>query len=147
MICQVCKLYKSVLFIASYFEHAKCFIWDFLVLAFIETARINTTSSRNFSWSGNDIILVWKLYIQSLQIKTLFFYMSGFLHRNYILFGRHVHKNCKVKEVIYSMINFYFKLSGTFPIVKNNSLQHYVNGFNKKNYQIITNHLSYNKKT
>ena len=29
------------------------------------------------------------------------------------------------------MINFYFELLGTFPIVKNNGLQHYVNIFNK----------------
>ena len=42
-----------------------------------------------------------------------------------------VQKNCKVKQIIYDMINFYFELLGTFPIVKNNGLQHYVNIFNK----------------
>ena len=40
---------------------------------------------------------------------------------------------------------FYFELSGTFPIVKNNCLEHYVNVFNKNIFQIITNHLRYNK--
>ena len=31
------------------------------------------------------------------------------------------------KQIVYDMINFYFKLSGTFPIVQNDCLQHYVN--------------------
>ena len=49
----------------------------------------------------------------------------------------------KTKQIIYDMINFikqmlirifYFELSGTFPTVKNNCLQHYVNVFNKNIY-------------
>ena len=48
-----------------------CFIWKLLVLAFIETARLNTTSCSNFSWSWNGTTLVCKLYMPSLQIKTL----------------------------------------------------------------------------
>ena len=51
-----------------------------------------------------------------------------------ILFGRHVQKNCKVKQIIYDIINFYFELLGVFSIVKNNRLQHYVNVFNKNIY-------------
>ena len=47
-----------------------------------------------------------------------------------ILFGRHVQKDYNVKQIMYDMINFYFELAGTFPIVKNNCLQHYVNVFN-----------------
>ena len=43
------------------------------------------------------------------------------------LFRKHVQKNCKVKQIIYDMINFYFELLETFPIIKNNCLQHYVN--------------------
>ena len=36
-----------------------------------------------------------------------------------------------MKQIIYSMISFYCKLSWTFRIVKNDYLQHYVNIFNK----------------
>ena len=32
------------------------------------------------------------------------------------MFETHIQKNCKVKQIIYDIINFYFKLSGTFPI-------------------------------
>ena len=42
------------------------------------------------------------------------------------------------------MIDFYFELSGTFPIAKNNCLQHYVNIFIKKYLLDNTNHLKYN---
>ena len=39
------------------------------------------------------------------------------------MFGRHVQKNCKVKQIIYGMINFYFELLETFPIAKNNCVK------------------------
>ena len=45
----VCKLYKFVLYITTYFAHGQCFIWEFLVLEFIENARLNTTSLYNFN--------------------------------------------------------------------------------------------------
>ena len=51
-----------------------------------------------------------------------------------ISFGIHVQKNCKVKQIIYDIINFYFELLRVFSIVKNNRLQHYVNVFNKNIY-------------
>ena len=56
------KLCKLGLYITAYFGHGQCFIWEFLVLAFRETARLNTTFS-NFSWSE---ILVCKLSMSSL---------------------------------------------------------------------------------
>ena len=34
-------------------RHGECYIWEFLVLAFIETGRLNTTSFTNF-------FLIWK---------------------------------------------------------------------------------------
>ena len=37
---------------------------------------------------------------------------------------RHFKKNYKIKQIIYVMISFYFKLSGIFPIFKNDCLQH-----------------------
>ena len=39
------------------------------------------------------------------------------------------------------MIRFYFKLSGTFPIVKNDSLERYFNIFTKK--YLLQNYKSY----
>ena len=65
------KLFKSGLYITRSFRHEQCFIWEFSVLAFIETAEINTNSLRNFSWSGNDTVLVCMLCMSSLWIKTL----------------------------------------------------------------------------
>ena len=65
------KLYKSSLYIARYFGHGQCFICEFSVLAFKETARLNSASFRNFCWSGNDTVLVCKLCMSSLEIKTL----------------------------------------------------------------------------
>ena len=67
----VFKLYNLILFITTYVGHGKCFIWWFLVLAFIETARLNTTSSSNFSWSGNDTSLV-NYVCQICKLKLLF---------------------------------------------------------------------------
>ena len=32
----VCKLYKSGLYIITYFGHRQCFIWGFLVLSFLD---------------------------------------------------------------------------------------------------------------
>ena len=70
MLILICKLCKWALYIATYFEHGQCFILAFLVMTFIETAGLNTTSFSNFSWSGNDIILVYKLYMSSLKLKS-----------------------------------------------------------------------------
>ena len=55
-------------------------------------------------------------------------------------------RNCKVKQIFYDMINFYFKLSGTFPIVKNtayNIMFTFLIKYLLDNY----NHLRYNKKS
>ena len=49
---QVGSLYHNI------FGHGQCYIWEFLVLAYTETARPNTTSLNNFYWSGNDTGLV-----------------------------------------------------------------------------------------
>ena len=51
-----------------------------------------------------------------------------------VIFGRHGQKNCKVKRNYLRHDQFYFKLSGTFPIVRNNCLIHYANAFNKNIY-------------
>ena len=66
----VCKLQKLGLYITAYSGHGQCFTWEVLVLTFIETARLDTTFFSNFSWSGNDTILVCKLYMSSLSVKT-----------------------------------------------------------------------------
>ena len=79
----VCKLCRLRLFITRYFGHGQYFIWEFLVLAFIETARLNTSSS-NFSWSWNDTILVRKLHISSLLIQILILSKSEILGNIYI---------------------------------------------------------------
>ena len=42
--------------------------------------------------------------------------------------------NCKVKQIIYNMLSFYFEFPGTFPIVKSNCLQRCVKVFNKSIY-------------
>ena len=65
----VFKLCGFGFFIKTYFRHGQCFIWEFLVFAFIETARLNTFSCNNFSWSWNDTILFCKLYISSLYVN------------------------------------------------------------------------------
>ena len=49
-----------------------------------------------------------------------------------MLFGRHVQKNHKIKQIIYDIINFYFKRLKNFPFVKNDCLQHCVKIFIKK---------------
>ena len=66
--CEIAELcFKKV----SYFGHGQCFIWEFPALAFIETARLNITSFRILSWSGNDTVLVCKLSMWTPWIKTL----------------------------------------------------------------------------
>ena len=62
----VCKLFRLGFFITTYFGPGQCFIWEFLVFAFIETTRLNTTSYSNFSRSWNDTVLVCKLCMSSL---------------------------------------------------------------------------------
>ena len=79
----MCKLCKLALYITTYFGHGECYIWEFLVLAFIESARLSTTSFSIFSWSGNDTVLVSKSYMPSLYVKTLLD-MSNFLNNIYI---------------------------------------------------------------
>ena len=59
-------LLKLVLYMTTNLWYGKCFVWDFLVLAFMKTAGLNTTYFSNFSWSGNETVLVCKLYISSL---------------------------------------------------------------------------------
>ena len=64
----VCKLNKLGIYVTTYFGHAQCFIWVFLVLAFTETARLSNTSFSNFSWLE---ILVCKL-CHACKSKLLF---------------------------------------------------------------------------
>ena len=55
---------KLVLYIALYFRHGKCSIWEFLVLAFIKSASlIFIYFFSNFLRYGNDAIVVCKLYM------------------------------------------------------------------------------------
>ena len=77
---------------------------------------------------------LFELYPLWLNIRNKYFVIN--------LIKRHVQKKYKVKQIIYDMITFYFKLSGTFPIVKNNCLQQFVIIFSKNR---VTNHLRYNK--
>ena len=78
----VCKLYKLGLYITTYFGHGQCFIWGFLVLAFIETAILNTTSFRNFSWSGNDIFWSVNYICQVCKLKLVLKVLDNvFIHR------------------------------------------------------------------
>ena len=74
----VCKLHKLGLYIATYFGHGQCFVWEFLALILIEIAKQKTTSFGNFSWSGNDTILACKLYMP-IRIKILILSMSEIL--------------------------------------------------------------------
>ena len=54
---------KLVLYITLFFWHGQCSIWKFLVLAFIKSTNLTFIYfSSNFSWSGNDAIVVCKLY-------------------------------------------------------------------------------------
>ena len=50
----VWKLYKLCLYLTTYFGHGQCFVWEFLILAFVECASLTTASFGNFSWFGND---------------------------------------------------------------------------------------------
>ena len=63
-----------------------------------------------------------------------------------MLYGRHFWKNYEIKQIIYDMINVCFKLLRSFPAVKNDCLQHYVNISTKKIYYIFTNHVRSDKK-
>ena len=71
MFCLDCKLYKLGLYITTYFGHGQCFILKFLVLAFIETARLSTTSFSNFSWSGNYIFWSVNYICQVCKLKLV----------------------------------------------------------------------------
>ena len=65
----VCKLYKSGLYIITYFEHGKYFIWGILVFSFLVFSvfkYLKSIFSSSFSWSGNVTVLVCKLYMPGL---------------------------------------------------------------------------------
>ena len=66
----VCKLYKFALYITTYFGHGQCFIWEFLVLTFIDTARLNITSFRNFD--------LWIIYVRPLSKRSYFGHVRNF---------------------------------------------------------------------
>ena len=63
-----CKLYKSGLYITTYFKHGQCFIWGFLVffLVFSVFKYLKFTFSSDFSWAGNVKVLVYKSYMPGL---------------------------------------------------------------------------------
>ena len=48
------------------------------------------------------------IYIYTVYLRCVFFLS--------ILFGRHVQKNCKVKQIIYDMINFISSFREPFPL-------------------------------
>ena len=75
-----CKLYKSGLYITRYFRHGQCFIWEFSVLAFIETARLNTASFRNFSWPEKTLILD-HIYIDRFLLVAFIKYILSQIYR------------------------------------------------------------------
>ena len=79
MLFLVCELYKSGRHTTAYFGYGQYFIWEILVLAVMETARPKNTSFINFFWSGNETILVCKLYV-----KSVIFYMFQILDNTYI---------------------------------------------------------------
>ena len=84
MIFLVCKLYKLGFYITLYFGHIQCFIWEFLLLAFMKTERLSTTSFSIFSLSGIDMNFVCKLYMSSLYIKILILDIFEILDNIYV---------------------------------------------------------------
>ena len=59
------------LYITTYFGYGQCFISEFIVLAFIETARLDTTSFSNFSWSGNEVFWSVNYIRQVCKLKLV----------------------------------------------------------------------------
>ena len=79
----VCKLYKSGLYIVTYIEYEKYFIWGFLVfslLVFSVFKYLKFTFSSNFSCSGNVKLLVCKLYFYFGHVQNFgqYLYLSAF---------------------------------------------------------------------
>ena len=63
------KLYKSGLYIITYFDHRQCFILGLLVFSFLVSSvfkYLKSTFSRSFSRSGQVTVLVFKLYMPGL---------------------------------------------------------------------------------
>ena len=75
------KLYKSGLYIITYFDHRQCFIWGLLVFSFLVSSvfkYLKSTFSRSFSRSGQVTVLVFKLYMPGLWIILLFWICPKF---------------------------------------------------------------------
>ena len=101
----VCKLHKLGLYIATYFGHGQCFVWEFLALIFIEIAKQKTTPFSNFSWSGNDTILACKLYM-SIRIKILILSMSEIFGAMLMSIGINLYLLLKIFYHKYTAIAF-----------------------------------------
>ena len=80
-----CSKYVAIIFyfflsfIKTNFGHGQCFIWEFLVLPFIETARLNSKMTQ--FWSVNYIYQVCKLKIlfrTCLKFWIIFTYIDRF---------------------------------------------------------------------
>ena len=126
MFCLDCKLYKLGLYITTYFGHGQCFILKFLVLAFIETARLSTTSFSNFSWSGNYIFWsvnyicqVCKLKLDLKVLDNIFidrFLLVAFV--KYILSQIYSHciQNCTFFDTLYRLWKLLFSKENIFKV-------------------------------
>ena len=100
----------KIFFSHSSISHcSKTMLWEFRYMCFLYTYFFF-------------VLPLWK--DKQLWHYPLMALGNSYMYKKLILFGRYVQKNCKLKEIIYDIIYFYFELSGTCPIVKNNYLQH-----------------------
>ena len=77
-------MFKSRLYITTYFGHGQCFIGQFLVLTLIETARLNTSSFSNYKCQVcKQKLLFWKFWTIFLLVSSyLKLLLNIFYHRS-----------------------------------------------------------------
>ena len=90
-------------------------------------------TSRSLKILGPQLCAIFSFAVNAFTNKSKFRKQLLLAEKHFIFLKKHPRSNLKVKQIIYDMISFYFELSGAFPIVKNNCLQHYVNVFDEKN--------------
>ena len=108
----VCKLCRLSFFITIYFGQRQYSIWEFLVLAFIETTRLNTTPLAIFP--DLEMTQVWSVnYIcQVCKLKLLFSKCPKFW-RIFILIGSYLQLSLNIlyHRSLYSEL-FFLVLTG-----------------------------------
>ena len=99
----------------KYLGHGQCFIWEFLVLAFIETARLNTILLEFFPdremtqfWSVSHVCQVCKLKRILDNIYMDRFLLVAFV--KYILSQIYTHsfQNCTFRDFLETVETFIF---------------------------------------